>query len=89
MSPHLIGKHLLLCLIAVFEELLYHIIPKNIGHELSCIRVKLTKHLILLVTIGCLKFLLNKSRAMLIATEFDDVFVDVLINQHMAYSEVE
>ena len=78
MIPHLIGKHLLLCLVAVLEELLNHVITKDISHQLTCVRMELSKDLILFVAVCGLKLLLNEARAMLVTTEFDDMLIDIL-----------
>ena len=76
---HLIGEHLLLRLIPMFKELLDHIISKDIGHQLSGIWVKFSKHLVFLIAVGRLKFLLDETRAMLVSAKFHNMLINVLI----------
>ena len=87
MALHLSCQHLLLRLIAVFEEFLNDIITKHIGHQLSRIWMQLAKHLILFVTVGRLKFLLDEAGPVLITTKLDNVFIDVLsqVSIHIMY----
>src|SRR5271156_3087552 len=61
----------------MFEKLLDDIIAENISHELQRIRQDLAENLVFLITIGRLKLLLNETRTMLVATEFDDMIVDI------------
>jgi hypothetical protein len=79
MTLHLIGKDLLLRLIAMLEEFLDHIIAEHIGHQLDRVWLYLGKNLVFLIRIGILQFLLNEARAVLITTEFNHVIVDVLL----------
>ena len=78
MSLHLIGKHLLLHLIAVLKKLLDHVIAKDVRHELARVGVKLLEDLFFLIAISLLKLLLDESRAMLVTAKFSYVIVDVL-----------
>jgi hypothetical protein len=55
------GKYTLLYLISMLKELLNDIVAKDVGHELQGIGLNLTKDLFLLVAIGSLKLLLDKS----------------------------
>lgn len=87
MALHLSGQHLLLRLIAVFEEFLNHIITEHVCHQLARVRMQFSKYLILFVTIGRLKFLLDEAGAVLITAKLDDVFIDVLpqVSIHTLY----
>ena len=76
---HLVGQNLLLRLVAVFEEFLYDVIPKHVGHQLYGISRKFSEDLIFLIAVGSLKLLLDKSRAMLITTELYNVAIYVLV----------
>lgn len=78
MSLHALGQHSLLKLIAMFKKFLNNIIAKNIRHKLQSFRVDFAKDLVLLITICCLEFLLDKSRPVLVATELYYMLVDVL-----------
>lgn len=78
MALHLSCQHLLLRLIAVFEEFLDDIITKHVGHQLSRVWMQLAKNLILFVTIGRLKFLLDEAGPVLITAKLHNVFIDVL-----------
>ena len=78
MVLHLIRQDLLLRLITVFEELLDHIIAEHIRHQLYGVWVYLAKDLVLLVAVSGLEFLLNEPGAMLVATEFDNMVINVL-----------
>lgn len=62
----------------MLEELLDHVIAKDIGHELKGVRQKLSEELVLFVTVRSFKLLLNKPRSMLVAAEFDDMIVYIL-----------
>lgn len=52
MISHLICEDLLLGLIAMFKELLYHIVTEHISHELYGVRMDLSEHLIFLIAVG-------------------------------------
>lgn len=78
MISHLIGQNFLLRLVAVLEELLDHVVAKNICHQLDRIWVKLPKNLIFLITIGCFELLLDEARTVLITAELNYIVVDVL-----------
>jgi hypothetical protein len=77
MVLHLLSKYTLLYLISMLKQLLYHIVPKDISHQLKSIWLNLTEELLLLVAVGGFELLLNKSRSMLITTELDNVIVDI------------
>ena len=62
----------------MLEQLLNYVIAKNISHKLKRVGLNLSKNLIFLVTVCRFKFLLNETRAMLVAAEFDDVVVYIL-----------
>lgn len=62
----------------MLEELLNHIITKDIGHQLNGIGVKFTEDLVFFIAVGSLELLLDESGAMLITTEFDYVVVYIL-----------
>ncbi len=62
----------------MFEEFLNHIIAKHIRHQLYGVRTYFTEDLVFLITVSCLKFLLNEPRAVLIATKLNNMVVDVL-----------
>ena len=76
---HLVGQDLFLRLIAMFKKLLYYIIAKHIGHQLQGVWLDLSKHLFFLVAVRSLQFLLNESRAVLIAAKFNNMVIDVLV----------
>lgn len=78
MSPHLIRQNLLLRLVTMLKQLLHNIVTEDIGHQLQTVWLDLSEHLLLFVAVGSFQLLLNKTRAMLVATEFDNVIVDVL-----------
>lgn len=54
MISHLICEDLLLGLITVFEEFLYHVITEYVSHELYGIRMNLSEDLIFLIAVGSL-----------------------------------
>jgi hypothetical protein len=78
MILHALCQHSLLKLVAVFKEFLNNIIAKDIRHKLQSVGVDFTEDLVLFITICRLEFLLDESRPVLVATEFYDMFVDVL-----------
>ena len=80
MTLHLVCQYLFLRLIAVFEKLLYNVVPEDIGHKLKRIRLDLTENLIFLITVCSLQFLLDEAGTMLIATKFDDMVIYILKN---------
>lgn len=65
----------------MLEELLYDVVAEDILHELECIGLNFSENLVLLVTVGSLKFFLNKPRAMLVPTKLHDMIVDILDNR--------
>jgi len=75
---HLVRQHLLLRLVTMFEKLLNHVIAEHIRHQLYGIRMYFPEDLLLFIAISGLKFLLNESGAVLIATEFNNMVIDVL-----------
>lgn len=80
MALHLVGQDLFLRLVAMFKELLYHVIAKHIGHQLQGVRLDFPEDLFFLVAVRRLQLLLNETRAMLIATKFNNMVVDVLMS---------
>lgn len=62
----------------MFKEFLNDVITENILHKLKSIRLDFSENLVFLVAIRRLKLLLDKSRTVLIATEFNDMIVDIL-----------
>jgi hypothetical protein len=62
----------------MLEEFLYDIITKNVLHQLHGVAFDLLENLILLVAVSILQFLLYEARSMLIATEFNDMAVNIL-----------
>ena len=77
-TPHLVGEDLLLSLVTVLEQLLNHVVAKDIGHQLQAVRLNLAEDLFFFVTVGSLQLLLNEAGAVLITTELHNVVVDVL-----------
>jgi hypothetical protein len=68
----------LLHLASVFDQLLYHVVAKDISHERNCVFLDFLQNTLFFVAIGRLQLCLNKARAVLIATEFDDMALNVL-----------
>ena len=75
MAFHLVCEDLFLGLTSMLKELLGDVVTKNIGHELERIRQDFLKDLFLVVAVCSLELLLDESRAMLIATEFNKMVV--------------
>ena len=75
---HLVCQNLLLRLIAVLEQLLNDVVAEDIGHQLKRIGLNLGKYLVFLIAVCCLQFLLDESRAVLIAAELNNMPVNVL-----------
>ena len=61
----------------MLEKLLNDIVAKHVLHELDGVHLQLLEHLVLLVAIRRLQLLLNETRAVLVAAEFDNVTVDL------------
>lgn len=78
MPLHLVCQNLLLGLVAMFEELLDHVVAKDIRHQLERVWKDLTEDLFFLVAVRILKLLLDEPRTMLISTKLYDVLVNVL-----------
>lgn len=78
MATHLVRQNLLLSLVAMLEQLLYHIISKHIGHQLQTVRLDFSENLLLLITVGSFKLLLDEPRTVLITTELDNMVIDIL-----------
>ena len=51
MVSHLICEDLLLGLIAMFKEFLYHVVTEHISHELYGVRMDFSEHLIFLIAV--------------------------------------
>jgi hypothetical protein len=78
MALHFPSQNLLLLLVAMLEELLNHVVAKDVGHQLQGIWKNFAKQLLLLVAIGRFQLLLNEPRAMLVAAKLNHVVVDIL-----------
>lgn len=78
MTAHLICQDLLLGLVTMFKQLLNNIVPEDIGHQLQGVGLNFSEDLLLLVTVGGLKLLLDEARPVLVTTELNHVVVDVL-----------
>ena len=83
MPLHLVGENLLLRLVAVLIQLLNDVVAKHIGHQLKAVRLDFTEDLFLLVAVGSFQFLLDESGAVLVATKFHHMVVDVLKSQSL------
>lgn len=57
---HLVGQDLLLGLVSMLKELLYHIVPKDVAHQLKRVRQYFAEDLVLLVAVGRLQLLLDE-----------------------------
>ncbi len=77
LTLHLQCESLLLRLGTMLKQLLDHVIPKKIAHELQGIRLDLFEDLFLFLAVGCLQFLLDEPRPMLVATELNHMVVDI------------
>ena len=62
----------------MFKQFLDNVVPKDIRHELEGIWLDLCKYLILFIAVRSLELLLYETRAVLIATEFNYMVVNVL-----------
>ena len=78
MPLHLFSQDTLLKLIPMLKELLNNIVPEHVGHQLERIWLYFTENCLFLITICGLELLLNKSGAMLITAELDNMTVDIL-----------
>jgi len=76
-SSHLSNKNLLLGLVAMLEEFLDYVVAENILHQLQSIFLQGSEYAFFDFAVGCLEFLLNEARAMLIPSKLDYVTVDV------------
>jgi hypothetical protein len=74
---HLLCQDFLLKLASVFEKLLYHVVAKDVLHQLEGIGFNLSEDLLLLIAISGLQLLLDESRAVLVPAELDGVVIDV------------
>lgn len=74
---HLLCQDFLLKLASVFKKFLYHVVAKDVLHQLEGVGFNLSEDLLLLIAISGLQLLLDESRAMLIPAELDGVVVDV------------
>lgn len=63
----------------MLKELLYNIVTEHVSHQLHRIRHQLSIDLVFLIAVGGLKLSLNKTSTILIAAEFYDMMVDVLL----------
>ena len=61
MPSHLVGKNLLLSLVAMLEQLLYHIISEYISHQLNGVWLYLSEETFFLITVGRLQLLLDEA----------------------------
>lgn len=71
-------KNLLLNLVSMFEEFLDDIIAEDIFHQGDRIGFNLSEHLFFLVAVRRLELLLDKTRAVLITAELNNVTIDIL-----------
>lgn len=78
MSLHLVRQNLLLRLIPMLKQLLDDVVAKDIGHQLQAVGLDLAEHLLLLVAVGSFQFLLDETRAVLVAAKLNHMIVDVL-----------
>ena len=62
----------------MLEELLNHVVAKDIRHQLYRVGLNLSEHLVFFVAIGRLQLLLYEARTVLITAELDDMVIDVL-----------
>ena len=62
----------------MFEEFLNNIVAEHICHQLNRVRVYFSENLVFFVAVSRLKLLLNEPGAMLIATKFYNMVVDIL-----------
>jgi hypothetical protein len=81
MAFHSVREDLLLILVAMLKELLNHIVPKDILHELHDIRKQFFEDHGLFVAVCRLEFLLDKARTELIATKFHGIPINILWNR--------
>ena len=88
MALHLAGQDPLLTLVTMLKELLDDIVAKHVRHQLDSVGLNFLEDTLLLVTVGSLELLLNETRAVLIAAEFADVLVDILLELDMKGNEV-
>ena len=78
MALHLIGKNLLLRLIAMLKQLLHDIVAKDVRHQLQAVWVNFAENLFLFIAVGRFELLLDEAGAVLVAAEFDHVVGDIL-----------
>lgn len=64
--------------VAMLEELLNHVVAKDVMHQLQSRTVQFMKDTLLVVTVGILQLGLDETRPVLIAGEFHDVPMDIL-----------
>ena len=62
----------------MLEELLNHVVAKDIGHQLDGVGLYFSEHLVFLITVGRFQLLLYKARAVLVPAEFDNMIINVL-----------
>lgn len=78
MTAHLVGKDLLLSLVAMLEQFLDNIVAEDIGHQLEAVWLDLAENLLLFIAVRSLELLLDEPRAMLVTAELNDMVVDIL-----------
>lgn len=62
----------------MLEELLYHIVTKDIGHKLYGVRHQFSIDLVFFIAVGRLKLSLNETSTILVATKLYDMMINVL-----------
>ena len=75
---HLVCQASFLGLVAVLEELLYHIVTEDIGHKLYGVRHQFSIDLVFFIAICRLKLSLNETSTILVAAKLHDMMVNVL-----------
>ena len=78
MPSHTVRQVSFLRLVSMFEEFLYHVVPKHILHQLQGIFLKFAEDLVLLFAVGRLELVLDETGAVLISTELDNVAIDLV-----------
>lgn len=62
----------------MLKELLDHVVPEHVGHQLQRVLTDLLEHNFLLVAIGRLELLLDEAGSMLVTAKFHNVLINVL-----------
>ena len=72
----------------MLEELLDHVISEDILHELNSVWFDFSEHLVFLIAVCSLELLLDKARAMLVSAKFNNMVVDILVQNQLYDTEV-